>query len=690
MRRQLVVVVHGVGVREAGASTDMVASALAAPPAEDRPGTPTSAELLARRLPDPPPMSPHSSDDFHLHEHPRYARGGIRRTFPARIRRYRHWEKPETPGQPPRATAERVLADFFWGDISATGADLPRLALGFVRIVLGLSHAIRESACEVFPADRPADARLRRLAAAAPLVLHGPILAINLVLLAGFVLHALLAWALDDCVPGQACIPSLPSAATVAALTGLVAAGLAALRLRRAASYLERHTWAWVVLTGLAVVLLALAAAMGRGPDTLAGMARAMVGAMLGFWALAYGCAAAAGLAAWWRRRRDPALPPALILPAFGLMTVLWFTTLSAVWALLLRGLEQAGLPGADGAATAVVHAALAGVLPALAALAALGLAGLVLHLGKARALAAIPPENYRAQLDRLDALAERWRLILAPALAVVLGLFLAGSAGFAALLLAGGADLVDSATSATAAALALVAGLAAGLFVWLRAPFAQGLAIVTDIVVWLNDHSWRTGPRADPPATLAAVPRSWPERLVGHDPAPPDPATAPRGYWPRQRIRDRLRVLMARLLADEDPDEIVLLSHSQGTVIALDVIAHEGAAWRTRPGRPDRRLTLVTMGSPLRHLYGQYFPRAWPSVRARPVLARVADGGLLDRWLNIYRIDDFVGTRLDPPGAPGPRWPQEYPVPPRGHTNYWLDPEVFTRLELELRLRGP
>lgn len=396
MRRQLVVVVHGVGVRQAGASTDMVASALA------ETGTGGTGTRFV----------PHSSDDFLLHEHPRHDRAGIRRTFPARIRRYRRWE----PGDPPRLAAERVLADFYWGDISATGADLPRLALGFLKIVLGLSHVIRESACEVFPRDTPHDSTLRRIAAAAPLVLHGPILAINLILLAGFVVHAGLAWALAStlatCTGVGFCTRLTPLAPLAAALTGVGAMAVAALGLARAASYLERLTWRSLAGAGLAAVLLGLAGSFGRIAPGLDALAQVLVGLVLALWALAFALAAAAGAAAWLRRRSDPATPPALILPGFGLMTVLWFATLAAVWALLLQALQGAGIVAAADPATATIRTALSGVLPALPA----------------------------------------WF------------------------------------EPATDLAMAALAALAAALFVWLRGPFAQGLAIVTDIVVWLND----------------------------------------------------------------------------------------------------------------------------------------------------------------------------------------------------------
>ncbi|WP_431205849.1 hypothetical protein ACQ86E_13865 [Bradyrhizobium betae] len=51
-------------------------------------------------------------------------------------------------------------------------------------------------------------------------------------------------------------------------------------------------------------------------------------------------------------------------------------------------------------------------------------------------------------------------------------------------------------------------------------------------------------------------------------------------------------------------------------------------------------------------------------------------EDGLLRAWLNIFRIDDFVGTHIS-----GGVWPAEFPVAPNGHTNYWIDRGVVDKL---------
>jgi hypothetical protein len=186
MKKQLIVVVHGVGVREAGISTDLLATALDDDPplVKDAAGgsepTPQTAPPIVWR--------PHSSDDFHLRELPKYGTNHKRSIFPARVRRYRHYDKDD----PPKVLKERVVADFYWGDISATGKEALALIIGFFKIVLGLSHAVRENARSVFDGQTWPDWFARKLASFAALTIHGPIFAINIVLLAALAVD----WAL--------------------------------------------------------------------------------------------------------------------------------------------------------------------------------------------------------------------------------------------------------------------------------------------------------------------------------------------------------------------------------------------------------------------------------------------------------------------------------------------------------------
>ena len=177
-KRQLVVVVHGVGVKEAGVSADMLATAL-----EDVRDGQGDASMLSYAG---ETLRPHSSDDFHLREFEIYNEDGKRQVFPARIRRYR--SNDEATG---KLRAERVVADFYWGDISNIASGVAGLFLGILKTILGLCHVVRESAWSVFPGDG-FNRFIRKLANAAALTIHGPIAAINVVLLAGVLVHAVI------------------------------------------------------------------------------------------------------------------------------------------------------------------------------------------------------------------------------------------------------------------------------------------------------------------------------------------------------------------------------------------------------------------------------------------------------------------------------------------------------------------
>lgn len=139
-----------------------------------------------------------------------------------------------------------------------------------------------------------------------------------------------------------------------------------------------------------------------------------------------------------------------------------------------------------------------------------------------------------------------------------------------------------------------------------------------------------------------------------------------------RERIRNRLRIVLKTLVRNERPDRVTVVAHSWGTVVAVEALAEDGAEALLEP-LPG--CDLVTMASPFHHILQHYFPNEYPPLR---------DGswkGLrrrVDRWCNIFRIDDFVGTDIEPGGE----WPENRPVDPGGHTDYWRDRQVLRILD--------
>ena len=177
-----------------------------------------------------------------------------------------------------------------------------------------------------------------------------------------------------------------------------------------------------------------------------------------------------------------------------------------------------------------------------------------------------------------------------------------------------------------------------------------------------------------------------------------------PRERTPRARIIERYVSLLRYLVhwrdgKDQPYRAIIIVSHSQGTVISADLLGFlqverdpEIAGTSESSGHRTPPLLLFTMGSPLRQLYGFSFPHlyrwisdptaAWggrPRARGRPprfggptpsdelhvvtppyipdnAVPDPADLGLT-RWVNAYRSGDYVGRALWRTDIPGLEW---------------------------------
>lgn len=174
-----------------------------------------------------------------------------------------------------------------------------------------------------------------------------------------------------------------------------------------------------------------------------------------------------------------------------------------------------------------------------------------------------------------------------------------------------------------------------------------------------------------------------------------------PRDRTPRARIAERYASLLRYLTlwrdgADNPYAGIVLVTHSQGTVITADLLgflqrerdaelapllhAGPGEAGTPEDERRRTRLYLFTMGSPLRQLYGRAFPHLYSWITGRPpgwgadlpaparppatfqprddhghrVVDELKGDPAPDpwqlgitRWVNAYRTGDYVGREL-------------------------------------------
>ena len=685
MAKQLIIVVHGVGVKEAGVSADLLATAL-----DDTPEENTSlsrTDIKASRL------RPHSSDDFHLREKIEYNSGGKRQVFPARIRRYRH--NDDKSG---KLLNERVVADFYWGDISNIASGLPGLLLGILTTILGLSHIIRENALSVFPGNGAYEWTMRRIANMAALTIHGPIAAINIVLLLGVFINfgiRVMGW---------------PASSAAIWVTGMVSAACGLYLSRRSDVFLMRLFGGWMVVVAFVLLILwmffpdngvGLAAIGGISdakiveqvcPETNKSAAGACTTSMVGIylqglrlvtlmgymWLVVILSGIVIGIGEIVRALNGQRQSPAsIVMPAISLMTLLWVLMIGAIWS-IIAGAQEALIPS-----SVSLKAPLGSLVYCIAGLVGIAVGALISFVAARRWANKFTPSKYINPSDRstADGLANAHRLIVSGFILWPIRVFfialalsaLAQTSKFYDIEIPASefiASLTDISNETFGKALLLLATLGTFAAVAGQQQLRAGLGIAIDVITWLNDHSWNSAERNTKSTSTVferTLPRLFPTRA----------GSKQQGYWRRERIKQRLEVLATQLMRDERPDQLTIVSHSQGTVVALDVLNTQGRQWQSMMPK-DGKISLATLGSPYTHVHQHYFPQAFSQVSALDPLASVQNGGILTDWINIFRIDDFVGTHLDPTG----QWPREHPVPANGHTHYWIDEKVFPILK--------
>ncbi|HWZ71277.1 MAG TPA: hypothetical protein VN326_07330 [Casimicrobiaceae bacterium] len=144
-----------------------------------------------------------------------------------------------------------------------------------------------------------------------------------------------------------------------------------------------------------------------------------------------------------------------------------------------------------------------------------------------------------------------------------------------------------------------------------------------------------------------------------------------PRRAIPRARIFSRYVALLKHVAA-QNYERIVIVSHSQGTVISADLLRYlkERAADAEASGRDDEvarlwrdvrsKTMLVTAGCPLRQLYAARFPEMYDWVlrddgtKMGPAAADVG----VTLWVNVYTTGDYVGRWLWSRTARGAEYP--------------------------------
>jgi hypothetical protein len=171
----------------------------------------------------------------------------------------------------------------------------------------------------------------------------------------------------------------------------------------------------------------------------------------------------------------------------------------------------------------------------------------------------------------------------------------------------------------------------------------------------------------------------------------------------PRARIYSRFASLLA-YLRDRGYARIVIVAHSQGTVMSADVLRYLYVQRRLPEIVGDIPIALVTVGSPLRDLYAGHFPLLyeWMGSNATgfaTATPSAADIGAVE-WVNACRSGDYVGRFIWTPPGHGYRMASIGPdraVEARragdrtelclgagAHTHYFSDDAVALALEID------
>lgn len=148
--------------------------------------------------------------------------------------------------------------------------------------------------------------------------------------------------------------------------------------------------------------------------------------------------------------------------------------------------------------------------------------------------------------------------------------------------------------------------------------------------------------------------------------------------YRRRRRIQRRLEALIDEVIAQQQIGRLIFLAHSQGTVIMHDYLDnHDNLVAKSHEDRQSlfevQRIDVVTVGSPLTHLYRYYFAdyEAQPGGTKPHTLMRKVGS-----WSNMWRIDDPIGQDVN--FLDGIENSQ---LGRGGHMDYWREEEVCRKV---------
>ena len=176
----------------------------------------------------------------------------------------------------------------------------------------------------------------------------------------------------------------------------------------------------------------------------------------------------------------------------------------------------------------------------------------------------------------------------------------------------------------------------------------------------------------------------------------------------PRARIYSRYASLLG-YLRERGYARIVIVSHSQGTVISADLLRYLHVPRRLTGMVGGVPIALVTVGSPLREVYAERFPLLYRWVGSGPAgfataEPRAADIGAVE-WVNAFRSGDYVGRFMWTPPADAYRVAEVRPggrveadragdrtqfcLGAGAHTHYFSNDAVALAVEIDRLIEG-
>jgi hypothetical protein len=178
----------------------------------------------------------------------------------------------------------------------------------------------------------------------------------------------------------------------------------------------------------------------------------------------------------------------------------------------------------------------------------------------------------------------------------------------------------------------------------------------------------------------------------------------------PRARIFSRYASLLA-YLKEAKYERIVIVAHSQGTVISAELLHYLHVKQRLQDFVGTIPVALVTVGSPLRDLYARRFPLLyqWMGSNTEGFAAAgptAADIGA-NAWVNACRSGDYVGRFIWTPASDAARFQvatvdasdrvvaqregdrAEFCLGAGGHTHYFSNDAIALTMEIDRLITG-